>query len=39
VVGRGSVTKLWQSGHWAMLDEQGARVLENMLGRFIGMDA
>jgi hypothetical protein len=39
VVGRSSVTKLWQSGHWAMLDEQGARVLENMLGRFIGMDA
>jgi hypothetical protein len=36
VVGRGSVTKLWQSGHWAMLDEQGARVLENMLESFVG---
>jgi hypothetical protein len=39
VVGGSSVTRLWRSGHWAMLDEQGARVLENMLGWFIGVGA
>jgi hypothetical protein len=39
VVGGSSVTRLWRSGHWAMLDEQGARVLESMLGWFIGVGA
>jgi len=35
-VGRSSVTKMWGCGHWAMLDAQGARALESVLGRLIG---
>lgn len=35
-VGRSSVTKLWGSGHWAMVDEQGARALESLLVRLVG---
>jgi hypothetical protein len=34
-VGRSSVTKLWQSGHWVMLDGQGARALEGLLERLV----
>lgn len=35
-VGRSSVTKLSASGHWAMVDEQGARALERLLVRLVG---
>lgn len=38
-VGRSSVTKMWDCGHWAMLDEQGARALERLLGRLVGSEA
>lgn len=30
-VGRSSVTRLWRTGHWAMVDEQGAKALERLL--------
>ena len=38
-VGRSSVTKMWDSGHWAMLDGQGARALERLAGRLVGDSA
>jgi hypothetical protein len=38
-VGRSSVTRMWDSGHWAMLDRQGARALERLLGRLFGVSA
>jgi hypothetical protein len=38
-VGRSSVTKMWDCGHWAMLDGQGARALERLLGRLVGSSA
>lgn len=38
-IGRSSVTKMWDSGHWAMLDEQGARSLKRLVGRLVGNSA
>jgi hypothetical protein len=38
-VGRSSVTKMWDCGHWVTLDGQGARTLERTLGRLVGSSA
>jgi hypothetical protein len=35
-VGRSSVTKMWSCGHWAMLEEQGARSLDLLSRRLVG---
>lgn len=38
-VGRSSVTKMWDCGHWAMLDAQGEGALERSLGQIVGAPA